>query len=171
MPTEIDNELEKLKKINAELLAKTRKLRDKVTALETEKATFTTAAETQTAALTSKLERAEDYAKQQIVQSITREMFTVERFGRSYVSDRLQVKLGDDGAPTVTVMQEDGTTATKLSLDEFRKQLRETKELAPLLIGSRASGGGTIGTPSHRLARARTIEPAENTTRLNLGLR
>ena len=170
MPTEIENELEKLKKTNTELLAKTRKLRDRITTLETDNVSVKAEAATQMEAVNGRLEKAEEFQRAQLAKKIAKDWFILPKFAEKLVSDRLSVKLSDSGEPVHVVLDETGK-ATEMTLDDLRTEFRGNSELAQVLIGSRASGGGAVGTSFHPSIRARTIEPTEKTARLNLGLR
>lgn len=170
MPTEIETELEKLKKTNAELLAKTRKLRDRITTLENDNVLVKAEAATQMEAVNSRLEKAEEYQRAQLARKLAKDWFILPKFAEKLVNDRLSVKLSDSGEPVHAVLDETGK-ATEMTLDDLRTEFRGNSELAQVLIGSRASGGGAVGTSLHPPIRARTIEPTEKTARLNLGLR
>ena len=147
MPTEIENELEKLKKTNAELLAKTRKQRERIAALEISEASIKAEAATQMETVNARIEKAEEFQRAQLAQKIAKEWFILPKFAEKLVSERVSVKLSESGELTPVILDENGQ-ATKMSVEDLRLEFRGNSELAQVLIGSRASGGGAAGASS-----------------------
>lgn len=145
------DELETLRRTNIELLAKVKKHKERCAALETELTSVKASADELVEAASARLQRVANNAKVQLVRSLASELFVVPRFGEKYVAERLNVSIDEKGESVVAVIEEDGKTTDK-SVDDLKKELRDNHEFAPLLIGSRASGGagmrtGTGGTP------------------------
>jgi hypothetical protein len=98
-----------------------------------------------TAKLQKNLQSTQEYLRKETARALATELFTVPKIGEKYVSDRIKVVLDDDGLPQVVYLHEDGTEDAALTADAFKKELRANKELASILIGSKASGGGANG--------------------------
>lgn len=63
------------------------------------------------------------------------------------IEARLTMELGDDGVPKTRVLDKDGKLSA-MTLEELQKEFADDPELAPIIIGSRASGGGTTQLPT-----------------------
>jgi hypothetical protein len=102
----------------------------------------------ETGVLNTKLASVLDSLKQTTAERIATEMFTSKTLGKKYVQDRISVKFDDDGKPQVIILDEAGNE-TDVNIDNFKKELRANKDLATVLVGSRASGGGATGVQGH----------------------
>lgn len=72
------------------------------------------------------------------------ELSTVPTIFAGTVSKQLGIEVGDDGLPVAVVLGPDGKPSGK-SLADFKKDLLATPELAPILVASKAAGGGATG--------------------------
>lgn len=81
--------------------------------------------------------------RQAAAASLAAELFVNPALGLPHVLPRLAVaEEGEDY--TVKVLGDDGKPSA-LTLDDFKKELLQNKDLAPILRGTRASGGGAGG--------------------------
>ncbi len=88
-----------------------------------------------------KAERAITEAKKvEIADTIAKDISTVPLMMRDQVMKRLKVTLQDD-VPVPLVLDKDGK-ASAMSLEELKAELLANKEFAPILIASKAKGGG-----------------------------
>jgi hypothetical protein len=86
----------------------------------------------------------QDLTRNQVANQIATELFTAPKLGIKYILDRLKVTVDDEGVAKVIVLLEDGTETTT-TIADFKKELRANKDLAAIVIGSKASGGGASG--------------------------
>lgn len=80
----------------------------------------------------------------QTASSIAAEISTAPELMQGEVARRLAVEETADGVPVVRVLGADGKPSA-LTLEEFKTELRADKRYAPIIIGSKASGGGANG--------------------------
>lgn len=94
---------------------------------------------------TALLTATQEHLRQQTAQSLATELFTVPKIGQKYVIDRIKIASDDDGKPVVQFLHEDGTVDETATAETFKTELKKNKDLASILIGSKASGGGANG--------------------------
>lgn len=75
---------------------------------------------------------------------IAAEISTAPDLMRGEIERRLAVEETEDGRVVVRVKGADGKPSA-LTLDEFKNELKGDKRYAPIIIGSKASGGGANG--------------------------
>jgi len=63
---------------------------------------------------------------------------------RPHLMSRLDVQVGEDGSFKTVVKDKEGNLSA-MTIDELKKEIRETPEFAPILAGTGASGGGSGG--------------------------
>lgn len=103
--------------------------------------------------------------RQATASSLAADLFVNPALGLPHVLPRLAVvEDGDDFV--VKVVGPDGKPSA-LTMDDFKKELLQNKDLAPILRGTRASGGGAgggqggSGAPSNGNFDATTATPAQ----------
>lgn len=74
---------------------------------------------------------------------IAAELFTSPNAGLPHVMSRLTVEQ-ENGEFVTKVLGPDGKPSA-LTIDDLKKEILQNKDLAPILVGSRASGGGANG--------------------------
>lgn len=90
----------------------------------------------------TKLTGAVDKAlRQAAAQQLASDVFLNPSLGLPHVLPRLKVEEDDSGELVVKVLGADGKPSAS-TMEDFKKELLTNKDLAPILRGTRASGGG-----------------------------
>lgn len=79
-----------------------------------------------------------------VATQLSAELFITPKPLQHLVASRLRVEI-EDGKPVTRVLDPKGQLSPA-TVDDLKKELRETPEYAPLLIGSRATGSGASNT-------------------------
>lgn len=73
-----------------------------------------------------------------------------------HVQNRLQVDIRN-GSPTVRVLDRDGN-ASAMTIDDLKKEFMNTPAFAPILVGSKASGSGSVQGTSGKGASSKKFD-------------
>jgi hypothetical protein len=115
-----------------------------VEALETSwKNKLKTATDESTAKITKLTGAVDKNVRQAAAASLAAEVFLNPALGLPHVLPRLTVV--EDGDDFVVKVLDTAGKPSALTLDEFKKEILQNKDLAPILRGTRASGGGAGG--------------------------
>jgi len=63
---------------------------------------------------------------------------------KRFIEDRLDIRIDDDGNVTYIILDANGKPSAS-TLDELRQDVQNDEGLAPMLVGSKGSGGGDVG--------------------------
>lgn len=97
--------------------------------------------------LTGKIAKLEGHVNRSLLdgtaQTIAAELFTAPSVALPHIRNRLTV-VEENGEFVTRVLDRDGKPSAA-TLDDLKNEMLQTKDFAPILIGSRASGGGAHG--------------------------
>ena len=142
-----------------------------VEALENSWKTKLAEKETELGGKITKLSGAVDKSlRQSTATALASELFVSTNLGLPYILPRLKIE--EDGEEfVVKVLDKDGKPSA-LTVDDLKKEMLQNKEFAPILRGTRASGGGANGgnggggAPSDKDFDALTASPKDLAARI-----
>jgi hypothetical protein len=102
--------------------------------------------------------------------SLAREISTVPKVMKDQLLKRITVEYDDTGEPKTRVLDAAGKISA-LTLEDLKKEVLADKDFSPILIGSRASGGGAgrggSGTGGFRLEDYQNEDKSVNWSKVN----
>ena len=146
---EQEAELQRLRTANAELTAKASTRKERIAELDAELANIKSKLAEQAASHEAEKTQTQAFIHKHFVDSVAIElaadMSTAPDLMLPFISSRLSVDTTDGQAPKTVVLDINGKPS-KLTLADLRQELSKRKDLAPIIIASRASGGGATGS-------------------------
>lgn len=82
--------------------------------------------------------------KTSFADTLAAKISTAPSLMKPIILDRLTVEFDDEGKPSLTVLGNDRKSV--ITPEQFEKELTKTKEYAPILLGSRATGSADSGS-------------------------
>jgi ribosomal protein L29 len=142
---ELQADLTAIRAMHSEVLAKSNTRKTRITELEAELVTLKQQLADTVAAHSAESANNQKFIKKLFVDHVAEELASdisiAPHLIMPFILPRLTVANDTNGQPLTMVLDADGKTSQQ-SVADLSKELRENKQLAAIIIGSKASGGG-----------------------------